>query len=794
MPSPPRNFRQRFHAFFPSCLCYSVVLLLATAALPRTSFANARTEAATIQTKAPDELASRQQSAVSARTSGDPREVAKANALVLALALRRLGNIRLAQTVFAQAAELYRQSLTWEDAAETHVALAIATLYLDRPEQSIEEATKALLLDPNNSRAFNIQGKAFMKKRDYRRAAESLRKAMQLQPDFESAYALGVSLLSTDQPESKREASRVFDTIVQAVGDSGSLRVMFGRAYRDAEMQEESIRELRKAVALDPKTPHAHYFLGLSLLWKNEWTTTPEIRQQFVTELRNYPRDFLANYFLGYLDSNDRRYGEANLHLKNAAEIDPTWPEPWLFLGLNANVQGDVVAAEKYLRKCIELTGSDEARGSYQVRRAYLTLGRILLASGRAREAAPYLERAREDAKLALSEAQQSVARRAADQRSDSPAAVVAQLKIQEDQALPAKGSVEAAALVDASALARSGLSEERKATAERDEARLRTVLAASFSDLATSEAVRRDYSGALEHFREAERWNPGDQSILRSLGMAAFRAQNYAECVRALRSVVETNPDDAVARGTLGSAYFSTENYRDTARTIAPLGDRAKHDAALGYTWAYSLSQLGELDQATEVLSVYENTDLPIDSLMMVGQLWIDMADYARAVNTFRRIQQRDQGLARAHYFAGLALLRWNHDDDALAEFRSALILTPDDADTKVGLGYLYMLHGQAPEAAEMFRSAIASQPENGNAHYQLGKLLLDDGKVQEAVTHLEAAVRSMPDSDYVHFQLQAAYRKDSRPADADRELQIYRELKAKHREATTPRPLEKP
>jgi hypothetical protein len=57
-----------------------------------------------------------------------------------------------------------------------------------------------------------------------------------------------------------------------------------------------------------------------------------------------------------------------------------------------------------------------------------------------------------------------------------------------------------------------------------------------------------------------------------------------------------------------------------------------------------------------------------------------------------------------------------------------------------------------------------------------------------------LEIAARELPQNDYVHYQLQAAYRKDSRIAEADRELQIYKELKARNRESTVPRPMERP
>jgi tetratricopeptide (TPR) repeat protein len=776
-------------AFFSHALGFLVLSL----AMP----AMATSQAAPNRPSPPaaDELQTRLKASMTARDAGDPGEVARANSLVLALAFRKLGNVRVAETAFPQAVELYRRSLGWEDAAETHVGLAIADLYTNRPDDSLAEASKALLLDPKSARAFNIQGKAWMKKRDYRKAVDSLQNAVELQPDFESAYALGVSLLSLKDPESAKKAAQVFDTIVASMGDSGSLHVMFGRAYRDAEMQDDAIRELRRAVALDTRTPHAHYFLGLSLLWKNEWTDTPEIRQEFLTELSNFPRDFLANYFLGYMDSNDRRFDESNLHLKAAIDIDSSWPEPWLFLGLNAYSQGDLPRSEEYLRKCIELTGKDEARGNYQIRRAYVTIGRILSASGRAGEAAPYLERAREFQKQSLAEAQQVVAGKASDEGSVSPAAVVALLSRQEDQpaALPTQPE-DPTQPVDSAVLARSGLSEETKKTAADEEAQLRAILGASFSDLATSEAIRRDYPSALAHYQEAERWNPAVPNLLRNLGVAAFRAQNYEECARALSQVLVSNPSDAVARAMLGSAYFGLEHYLEAVRVIAPLGDRAMHDAALGYAWAASLSRLGELTQATQILQEYEKTELSPDAILLVGQLWTDMADYSRAVQSFHRALDQDPSLSKAHYFAGLAQLHWEHTNEALEEFNAALKLAPDDPDAKIGVGYVYLQQAKNPEAIALFRSVIATHPENGNAHYQLGKLLLEAGNVPEAVAHLEVAARALPQTDYVHYQLQAAYRKDSRTEDANRELQIYKELKAKNRELTVPRPMERP
>ena len=50
------------------------------------------------------------------------------------------------------------------------------------------------------------------------------------------------------------------------------------------------------------------------------------------------------------------------------------------------------------LRKAVELTGSDEARSNYQIRRAYVDLARILARSGRNEESDVFAAKARESA------------------------------------------------------------------------------------------------------------------------------------------------------------------------------------------------------------------------------------------------------------------------------------------------------------------------------------------------------------------------------------------------------------
>ena len=106
------------------------------------------------------------------------------------------------------------------------------------------------------------------------------------------------------------------------------------------------------------------------------------------------------------------------------------------------------------------------------------------------------------------------------------------------------------------------------------------------------------------------------------------------------------------------------------------------------------------------------------------------------------------------------------------------------------VHLGFVYMQQTKRGEALSLLREVLAAHPEHAGAQYELGKALPDEGNVAEAVPHLVAAARLNPQKDYVNYQLQAAYRKASRIEDADRELAIYKELKAQKRQWAVPRP----
>ena len=716
-----------------------------------------------------------------ARDSGNPEAISQANRHVIASALFELGQLRAIESAYPQAAELYQRSLEIEDNPEAHLALAIAQLQSNKPDLALAEANKILGSDPNNIRALNIQGRAWQQKGDYSKAAELLERSEKLKPDVETLYSIATCLLQSKTPEAREKSATIFQKMIKMAGNSGSLHVLFGRAYREANDMPSAIHEFERAVQLDPRTPHAYYFLALARMANNEWKPTPEIKAGFLKELEFYPHDYLANYMVGFIASSERDYQLSDKYLQASVDVNPDWPEPWLYMGLNAYAQNNFDRAEQVFRKAIELTGSDESRSNFQIRRAYVDLGRILVNSGRSKEAETYLAKARDLQNKVLQDSQQGMAEMVASGGAGSAAAIVP-LSTKNEAAM-LTGPTDPFARVSDSVMAKSGLTPEQRAAADSQEQHLRAILGVAFNDLATSQAVQKQYVQAFANYQEAERWDENISGLSKNLGLCAFRTGQYSEAIRGLSKALQETPTDGPIRAMLGMAYFGLNKYSDTAATFSPLGTAGMQDPLVGYAWAVSLARTGNLKKAGEVLSNFQQGARTDQNLLLIGQLWIEIGDYSQAVAACHRALQQNSSLLRAHYFAGQADIRWEHWPEAESEFKGELQLDPGSVDAKYNLGFVLLQESNTDQALAWFQEVIGANPDHANAQYQIGKILLDRGQLTEAVEHLEAAARLSPKTDYIHYQLQAAYRKQSRIADADRELAVYKELKATQR-----------
>jgi tetratricopeptide (TPR) repeat protein len=730
------------------------------------------------------DLDARKKALESAKHSGDVRGINAASRQVVSFAMRQLGEVRLSHAS-AQAAVVLRRSLDFEDAPETRLALASAYLLNGKTDEGLSEVTNLLVSNPQNAPAWRVQGQAWLSKKNYRQAAESLMRSADLQPDAYTSYLLGVALLHQKQ---KDQASTTFSKALRAGGNRAALHAFFSDAYRCAQYFDEAASELKQASTLDPKSSRAHFRLALLALARNEWTITPTARTEFQKEVQLNPGDFYGTFALGLAEFFDQRYSQSEAYFRTAVSSHPNWPEPWLYLGLAAYNRGDQKSAEENLRKAIALTHSN-ARGNYQIRRVYYTLGRLLTEQNRKDEAAEFVSRFRQAQSEMLLEVQRTPGTMGGGmaQMSLSASAFSALAQIQTEAATLAPAGSDPAAWLDL----RNRPSTERDAIEAR-ERELRRILSSALNDLGAAGARQEQFTAALGHFHEAEQWNSETPGLMRNMGMAAARISDYKETVRALRPVLAADPSDTVARSMLGLALFATDDYRGATEVFAPLGDSVLERPELAYAWASSLVKINQFPQAASLLEKMQQRHLSPETLILVAQTWSQMGNYPKTVEACHQALSTEPTLQRAHYIAGLALIHQDRPAEAAQEFRSELRLQPDAVDSQFHLAFTLLQLSQNEEAVQWLRRVLANNPEHPEANYELGKQLMGDGKPADAIPYLEAAVRLKPLFEPGHYQLQSAYRAVGRKEDADREARIYKELKAKSRNITLPPPRE--
>jgi tetratricopeptide (TPR) repeat protein len=680
---------------------------------------------------------------------------------MLGLALCQTGNFRANQNDFPAAEKILSAALSvLPDDPEVRVDYAILQLRSQNFAEAKHQAEKAVQLSSENVRAQHALGKALFGLGEIEAAIPHLERAATLAPDFDIAYTLGSAYLRHKDPG---KAQAVFDEMLGAGGPEAApkLHALFAFAYHAAGEPDQAAAQFRKALALDPKFPQAHYYLGLDQLTRLDETGFPQAKSEFELEIKNYPNDYASHYLLGYILMQQHEQADAETHLLAAARIDPTRPDPFLYLGQLYTETNRPADAEPALRSAIRLA-TDVAHNNYQISRAHYLLGRLLTAQGHGEEATRELREYERLRNLAVGKVRDS---------RDRPAETGAEAMVGQ-----------AVNQVVGAPSARTN-SESEKATAAYVDG-LGGMIADAFNNLGVIAAQKRSFLEALEYFGNAARWSPEPETLRRNWGMAAFLAEKYDEAIPLLEKCVEKRPDDTRAQERLAVSYFITEKYAQSVKVCHSVAPEIAADAALAYACGVSMIKVGETASGIQLLKQVDATNPnSSDAHLLLGQAYADQGDVDTASAEFQRALDLAPQQKEIHFQYGLLMLKKGRLKEAQEQFRAELKLNPASRPARYHLALALLRDQHKEEAATLLGEVIREDPANADAYYQLGKLQIEREDVSEAVTNLEAAAKLAPDRSYIHYQLSLAYRRRGQRDDAAREMKLYETLKARDR-----------
>jgi arylsulfatase A-like enzyme/Flp pilus assembly protein TadD len=118
-------------------------------------------------------------------------------------------------------------------------------------------------------------------------------------------------------------------------------------------------------------------------------------------------------------------------------------------------------------------------------------------------------------------------------------------------------------------------------------------------------------------------------------------------------------------------------------------------------------------------------------------------------AIAKMRAVIREDSGIMDAHLTIGNWLARAGKTDEAIAAYKDALALKPDDETAMVNLANIYRQRGRTDDelaALEIFKAALKVNARNPQAWYQLATLYLDLGRLGDAQATFKEALQSNP------------------------------------------------
>jgi tetratricopeptide (TPR) repeat protein len=162
---------------------------------------------------------------------------------------------------------------------------------------------------------------------------------------------------------------------------------------------------------------------------------------------------------------------------------------------------------------------------------------------------------------------------------------------------------------------------------------------------------------------------------------------------------------------------------------------------------------------------------------------------DYRSPMALWRQnIEHRPTSLSahlNLHMSLGMKLFQEGKLDEAIAEYRAALVHKPKHAPAWYNLGCALAAQRKFADAAADLRKAIALSPHDFKAYTNLGAVLVDQEKPQEAVPQLRRALEIAPDFAKAHFNLANAFVQQGKLADAIAHYQQALRLKSDYWQA---------
>jgi len=297
------------------------------------------------------------------------------------------------------------------------------------------------------------------------------------------------------------------------------------------------------------------------------------------------------------------------------------------------------------------------------------------------------------------------------------------------------------------------------------DQAKVSAALKVGFELL-----VATRYRDAWAIFEAVLEVAPREERALYGGAVSLFNLREIKRAEQLARAAFETA--NTASLHTAGKKEASVEAKRRAADALV----------LLGVILAVEGDAAGALKTVEQAVALAPDN---FDAQFALGRARYGAGDPTGAAKSFRAAVALRPQDAKTRFFLATALEGAGETEGALAAYRELLTLQPENADGHLGLGALLIKLGgdSTLEGTKELMRAISLNGDLYEARITLGRALVRLGRAEEAVEHLERAAALAPRNPEPHYQLALAYKRLGKPALAERENEIVKQIHASRR-----------
>lgn len=209
----------------------------------------------------------------------------------------------------------------------------------------------ALQEDPGDGEATQLLGLSYYFSGKPAQAVPLLEKVNSWYPsaNVDASYVLGICYVQLRQYDQARKA---FAGMYGVPPDSAPAYLFAARMLLREEFDPIAEQYAKKAIAIDPKLPLAHYFLGELYLYKSR---IPESIAQFQQELTLDPAHAPTYYKLADAYTRVLRWDDAERLLQRSIWLDATASGPYILMGKVLLNKGEPQLAVRTLKHALQM-------------------------------------------------------------------------------------------------------------------------------------------------------------------------------------------------------------------------------------------------------------------------------------------------------------------------------------------------------------------------------------------------------------------------------------------------------